>query len=148
MQLVVTILGALGPFAWPLVAALALVIFRGHILAILRGLAERLQSGSGFKVGSFQMGPVATKTSEVPGVIQVRGDPDQFTFICGAKGSSWKKSTKAIDFGHGCLVQVSTESGPDSNPKSVAEALAFVPRAKIVPDTNGGAKLVLDEAIQ
>jgi hypothetical protein len=147
MSTTASILQALSPYAWPFVAVLALFLLKGQLLDILKGLADRLNSGAGITVGNVKLSAPATKTSEVNGEVLTRGDPDQFVFICGAKGRYWKKSTKAIDLGHGCLVQVSTESGPDSNPRSVSEALAFVPGARIVPDKNGGAKLVAGEDI-
>jgi hypothetical protein len=71
--------------------------------------------------------------------IKVVGNGDMFQLLCKAssKEQGWMKSTKACEIpGMGCLVQVSTQQGD-----SVAEALVFVPHARIVEDINGGRKL-------
>ena len=48
------------------------------------------------------------------------------------------KSAKAMEIrGVGCVVQVTTQQGDH-----VAEALTFVPGVEIVPDVNGGRKLM------
>lgn len=67
------------------------------------------------------------------------GDGDLFKLICKASSEKegWMKSTKAVDTGHGCIIQVSTQQGDN-----VAEALTFVPGAKLVPDENGDLKIV------
>lgn len=61
--------------------------------------------------------------------IQFWGDGDIFQLISKAssKNEGWMKSTKAMDVGHGCVVQVTTQQGDN-----VAEALTFVPEATIV----------------
>lgn len=58
------------------------------------------------------------------------GDGDLFKLISKAssKEEGWMKSTKAMEIiGLGCVVQVTTQQGDN-----VAEALAFVPKARIV----------------
>ena len=77
--------------------------------------------------------------------ITVFGDGDLFQLL--AKASSeeegWMKSTKAMEInGAGCVVQVTTQQRNPDGSYSVAEALTFVPGARIVEDkTNGGRKL-------
>jgi hypothetical protein len=54
-----------------------------------------------------------------------------------AAGTSWHKSTKAMDVGTGCMVQVSNEILNPDGSVSVAEALAFVPGVRIEEDGDG-----------
>lgn len=66
--------------------------------------------------------------------IKVFGDGDQFKLLCKASSQNegWMKSTKAMEMpGIGCVVQVTTQQGTN-----VAEALTFVPGAKIIEDVN------------
>lgn len=79
--------------------------------------------------------------------IRVVGNGDLFQLL--AKASSeeegWMKSTKAMEIvGVGCLVQVTTQQRNPDGSYSVAEALTFVPDVHIVPDINGGRKLITD----
>lgn len=77
--------------------------------------------------------------SKVPDLV-VRGNGDMFQLLCKAssEAKNWMKSTKAMEIpGVGCVVQVTTQQGDN-----VAEALCFVPNCTIVPDVNGGQKLV------
>ena len=70
--------------------------------------------------------------------IKVVGDGNLFQLLCKAssKEQGWMKSTKAMDVGHGCVVQVTTQQGDN-----ISEALTFVPDVTIVDDVNGGKKL-------
>jgi len=56
--------------------------------------------------------------------VGVFGDPSKWVCISKAwcKAEGWMKSTKAMNTGKGCLVQVSTQQGDN-----VAEALTYVP---------------------
>lgn len=70
---------------------------------------------------------------------KVVGNPDTFQLLCKASSQrqGWMKSAKAMQIdGVGCILQVTTQQGDN-----VAEALAFVPSAVVVPDVNGGNKL-------
>lgn len=89
-----------------------------------------------------------TKTLDNENVEQVRknvsdvkvvGNGDMFQLLCKAssKKEGWMKSCKAMQTPYGCVVQVTTQQG-----NNVAEALVFVPAAKIVDDVNGGKKIV------
>lgn len=76
--------------------------------------------------------------------IQVTGDGNLFKVLCKAssKEQGWMKSTKAMEISmQGCVVQVTTQQKNPDGSYSVAEALTFVPGAKIVDDVNGGRKL-------
>ena len=67
--------------------------------------------------------------------VQIIGNPDTFQLICKAssKEQGWMKSTKAMDVdGLGVVLQVSTQQG-----SNVAEAITFIPNAKILVDVNG-----------
>ena len=81
----------------------------------------------------------ADAVSKSVGTPTIVGNPDNWQlltkFVSGDK--SIAKSSKAVDLGHGCLVQVTTKEG-----NAVAEALAYVPGVKVVEDVNGGRKLV------
>ncbi len=71
--------------------------------------------------------------------LEVVGNGDSFQLLCKAssKSGQWMKSAKAYQVAEGCIVQVTTQ-----NKDNVAEALVFVPNARIVDDVNGGRKLV------
>jgi hypothetical protein len=80
----------------------------------------------------------------------VFGDGDMFQLLCKASSQSegWMKSTKAMEISPiGCVVQVTTQQRNIDGTYSVAEALTFVPGARIVASgdsENGttGRKLV------
>jgi len=72
--------------------------------------------------------------------VQMFGD-DLFKLLSKASSESegWMKSTKAMDIGKGCVVQVTTQQRNPDNSYSVAEALTFVPGVKLkeVRDSSG-----------
>jgi hypothetical protein len=71
--------------------------------------------------------------------VKVVGDGNLFQLLSKAssKEQGWMKSTKAMPiYGIGCVVQVTTQQGDN-----VAEALTFVPRVRIVSDSNGNKTL-------
>lgn len=72
--------------------------------------------------------------------LETVGNCDMWKLLCKASSASegWMKSTKAMEFGNGCLVQVTTQQGDH-----VAEAITFVPNVYISKDDNGGRKLEL-----
>lgn len=75
----------------------------------------------------------------------VFGNGDMFSLLCKASSQEqgWMKSTKAMEIdGVGCVVQVTTHQRNHDGTNSVAEALPFVPSVIIVPDGNGGRRLV------
>ena len=76
----------------------------------------------------------AKQASEQVGDIEFWGDGDTFKLISKAssKKEGWMKSTKAMEIERiGCVVQVTTQQGDN-----IAEALTFVPGAKIREESN------------
>jgi hypothetical protein len=72
--------------------------------------------------------------------IKVFGDGDAWKLVCKASSGKegWMKSTKAFSIpGLGVLVQVSTQQG-----EHVAEAVTFVPGAKVVCGKDGAAAII------
>ena len=61
--------------------------------------------------------------------IVVFGDGDMFKLLSKASSEKegWMKSTKAMDVGCGCLVQVTTQQRNPDGSYAVAEAVTFVP---------------------
>lgn len=76
--------------------------------------------------------------------IKVVGNGDMFRLLCKASSESegWMKSTKAMDTGSGCIVQVTTQQRNPDGSYSVAEAITFVPGVRIAGDENNGRKLI------
>lgn len=75
--------------------------------------------------------------------IKVVGNGDAFQLLCKASSAKegWMKSTKAMDVGTGCLVQVTTQQRNADGSYAVAEALAYVPDVFIADDVNNGRTL-------
>jgi len=71
------------------------------------------------------------------------GNTDNFKllFKASSKKEGWMKSTKAMDTGNGCLVQVTTQQRNSDGSYAIAEALTFVKDVRIVKDENSGRKL-------
>ncbi len=65
--------------------------------------------------------------------IKVFGIGDLFELICKASSESqgWMKSTKAMNTGNGCVIQVTTQQKNADGSYAVAEALTFVPDVSI-----------------
>jgi len=76
--------------------------------------------------------------------IKVVGNGDMFQLLCKASSEKegWMKSTKAMEAGNGCVVQVTTQQKNPDGSYSVAEALTYVPGVVIATDQNGGRKLI------
>lgn len=91
---------------------------------------------------------VVKKAADLRDQTQIIGDPDQFRLLFKVSGQGWKKSTKALEVEHGCLVQVTTEQiNPDSS-LSIAEAVAFVPNVAIEDDANGDGRHLRPRDVQ
>jgi len=75
---------------------------------------------------------IAGAEKQVPD-IEKFGNCDLFRLISKAssKREGWMKSTKALDVGNGCIIQVTTQQG-----SNVAEALVFVPGVHIYSEKN------------
>ena len=75
--------------------------------------------------------------------IKVFGNGDLFQLLCKASSENegWMKSTKAMETGKGCVVQVTTQQRNPDNSYSLAEAITYVPGVEIFKDTNGNPVL-------
>ncbi len=71
----------------------------------------------------------------VPDIV-VFGNGDLFKLISKASSQKegWMKSTKAMQVGMGCLVQVTTQQKNIDGTYAVAEALAFAPNTAILEE--------------
>lgn len=65
---------------------------------------------------------------------EIYGDPNHFVVLFKVVSDNLKKSTKAMQLKNGCIIQVTTERRSPDGAWSVAEAVSFVPDAKIVKD--------------
>ncbi|PCI27308.1 hypothetical protein COB52_04970 [Candidatus Kaiserbacteria bacterium] len=78
-------------------------------------------------------GPSAKKSpGQSKDILESFGDPDAWKCLCSASGITedglkWRKFTKAMFVGTGCLVQVSTEMQNNNGQWDLAEAVTFVP---------------------
>ena len=72
--------------------------------------------------------------------VKVFGDGNLFKLLSKASSASqgWMKSTKAMQAGDGCVVQVTTEIRNPDGSKSVAEALTYVPNVVILDVEENG----------
>ncbi len=68
--------------------------------------------------------------------LSVVGDGDRFRllFKASSQEEGWMKSTKAMEVPGGCVVQVTTQQRNPDGSYAVAEALTFVPGARIAND--------------
>jgi hypothetical protein len=72
--------------------------------------------------------------------LEIWGNGDLFKLLCKAssKKEKWMKSTKAMEIPNvGCVVQVTTQQGDN-----VAEAVTFVPNAKISEEKDESGKVI------
>ena len=76
--------------------------------------------------------------------IRIVGNGDSFSllFKASSEEEGWMKSTKAMDVGHGCIVQVTTQQRNIDGSYVIAEAVCFVPNVTIIEDANLGRKLI------
>ena len=76
--------------------------------------------------------------------LKVVGNGDMFALLCKAssRAEGWMKSTKAMSFASGVVVQVTTQQRNPDGSYAVAEAVTYVPGVKVAEDSNGGRKLV------
>jgi hypothetical protein len=71
--------------------------------------------------------------------LTVFGNGDMFQLLCKASSENegWMKSTKAMEVGGGCVVQVTTQQRNPDGSYAIAEALTYVPGVKIVERCDG-----------
>lgn len=76
--------------------------------------------------------------------IRFWGDGDTFKLISKASSEQegWMKSTKAMDVGNGCVVQVTTQQRNADGSYAVAEAVCFVPNVSILEKANSDRVVV------
>jgi hypothetical protein len=136
-----------GYVPWLAIIVLAL-IFRKQTSALIASLVDRVKGGASISVGPVKVGELVTTTADAERVAEAQGDrvltfgdPDRLKLLFKAQGSTWTKSTKAMDVPGGCLVQVSNERQSDSGEWTVAEALAYVPGARVKTLEGGGFAL-------
>lgn len=72
------------------------------------------------------------------------GDGDLFKLISKASSQNegWMKSTKAMDVGNGCVVQVTTQQRNHDGSYAVAEALTFVPMVSLYEEKDTSGKVI------
>lgn len=71
---------------------------------------------------------------------QKYGNPDNFVLLFKARTNIWARSTKAMDVGNGCIVQVSTKYLSLSGAWEISEAVTYVPNVEIKNDPAGDGK--------
>jgi len=71
--------------------------------------------------------------------IIVFGDGDLFKLLSKASSENegWMKSTKVMNTGTGCVIQVTTQQSGADGTYAVAEALTYVPGVQITGDGEG-----------
>jgi len=76
--------------------------------------------------------------------IKVFGDGDLFKLLSKASSEEegWMKSTKVMDVGEGCVIQVTTQQKNLNGSYSVAEALTYVPGIKLIEYDDGERALI------
>jgi len=96
-----------------------------------------------YKAKTLHNSTVSKTEKNVPD-IRVVGNGDAFKLLCkvSSEEEGWMKSTKAMDVGVGCIVQVTTQQRNLDGTNVIAEALTFVPGVMIVNDVNNGRQLV------
>jgi hypothetical protein len=80
-------------FAWPVIALVGLMFFRKPLLAILRGLAKRVEAGASIKIYSVEVGPAPTNLP-IPST-----DETITTNHMALIHSSWRYEKKDAEFG-------------------------------------------------
>jgi len=81
----------------------------------------------------------ASKASVNVSDLVIYGDGDLFKLLSKASSQSegWFKSTKAMQAGDGCVVQVTTQQRNPDGTYAVAEAVTYVPRVRIFENMDG-----------
>lgn len=79
---------------------------------------------------------IVTKTDDSKDKIVTFGNPDRFKLLFKAESRTWNKSTKAMEVGNGCIVQVSSKQLTPEGWR-IAEAVAYVPDVEIHEEPDG-----------
>ena len=90
-------------------------------------------------VEALRGGPISIvkETKDVKGAVGIVGKPDQLKLLFKVDGGTWARSTKAMNVGRGCVVQMSTKFLTPQGAWNLAEALTYVPDAAIVGEEGG-----------
>ena len=95
---------------------------------------------------------VSTATGTVDQVqdIEFWGDVETFKLISKASSRSegWMKSTKAMQSGSGCVVQVTTQQRNPDGSYALAEAVTFVPNVFIVDMFGDGEEVISRKLVE
>ena len=75
--------------------------------------------------------------------LNIIGDPGRFQLLSKTtcENQGWIESTKAMNTGTGCIVQVTTQQKNEDGSYSIATALTFVPRVMVENDINNCKKI-------
>lgn len=127
---------------WASLIFLLVILLRKQLRAFLEAIEGRIRLGSPIKVGGVELGQqqFVTRTADLGDEVEVFGNPDRFQLLFKAKGSTWRKSTKAMEVPGGCVVQVTTERMNPDGSWANAEALTFVPGVAVVNDSQGSGR--------
>ena len=103
-----------------------------------------LEKRKGLKIKKSLGNTCASGASKNVKDIVFWGNGDTFKLISKASSQNegWMKSSKAMDTGNGCVVQVTTQQGDN-----VAEAITFVPGVKIEETWNEDGDEVISRKI-
>jgi hypothetical protein len=76
--------------------------------------------------------------------VRVTGDPDMWQLLAkaGSESEGWMRSTKALQVGPHVILQVSERQHNANGSYTIDNDLIRVENVRIVPDVNGGHKLV------
>lgn len=90
-------------------------------------------------VEALRGGPISIvkETKDVKGPVEIAGKPDQLKLLFKVDGGTWARSTKAMNVGRGCVVQMSTKFLTPQGAWNLAEALAYVPDVEIAGEEGG-----------
>ena len=90
-------------------------------------------------VEALRGGPISIvkETKDVKDSVEIVGKPDQLKLLFKVDGGTWVRSTKAMNVGRGCVVQMSTKFLTPQGAWNIAEALTYVPDAVIVGEKGG-----------
>jgi hypothetical protein len=97
----------------------------------VRGFVEAIKGVSG---------PIVQETKDVQGPVDIVGNPDRLKLLFKAAGKTWVRSTKAMEVGDGCVVQVSTKFLTPQGAWNLAEAVTYVPGAEIIEEAGGSGR--------
>jgi hypothetical protein len=81
------------------------------------------------------------ETKDVKGPAEIVGEPDRMKLLFKAAGPTWVRSTKAMEAGNGCIVQISTQFMTVAGDWAIAEAVTYAPGVRVMDGAQGGRYL-------